>query len=368
VHVVLAGGGTAGHVEPALAVADALRRLAPGIGITALGTERGLETRLVPARGYPLELIPAVPLPRRVSGDLVTVPGRLGRAVAAAARVLDATGADVLIGFGGYVALPGYLAARRRRVPIVVHEANARPGLANRIGARLTTAVAVATPTAQLPHARYVGIPLRPVLAALDRAAGRAEAAASFGLDPQRPTLLVTGGSQGARRVNEAVVGAAGVLAAAGIQVLHVTGPAHAADVSAGLGTRPPGDPAYVVLPYVDRMELAYAAADLALCRAGALTCAEMAAVGLPAVYVPLAIGNGEQRLNALPVVSAGGGLLVGNEALDAAWIGAHLLPLFRDPARLREMSAAAGRFGRRNADVTVARMVLAAAGAPTPV
>ena len=386
-HVVLAGGGTAGHVEPALAVADALRALDAEVGLTVLGTERGLEGRLVPERGYPLALIPPVPLPRRITPALLAVPPRLAAAVRASAAVLDRTGADVVMGFGGYVALPAYLAARRRRLPIVVHEANAIPGLANRIGARLTCHVATGTPATRLPHARYVGIPMRPAIARLDRAAVRRIARSGFGLEPDLPTLLVFGGSQGARRVNDAAVGAAAALAAAGIQVLHATGAAHIDAVSAGLdarlsppptappSARPPaphstwrvsrtpagGDAPYVALPYLDRMDLAYAAADLALCRAGALTCAELAAVGLPAAYVPLAIGNGEQRRNAEPVVAAGGGLLVQDAQLDAAWVGERLVPLLEDRPRLAAMAAAASGVGRRDADVTLAAMALAA-------
>src|SRR5262249_48527354 len=134
--VVLAGGGTAGPIEPALAAAAARRRADPRIEIICLGTERGLETRLVPLRGYELALIPAVPLPRSLTPDLLSVPGRLNGAISAAADALDDAGADVVVGFGGYVATPAYLAARRRRIPIVVHEANSRPGLANKIGAR----------------------------------------------------------------------------------------------------------------------------------------------------------------------------------------------------------------------------------------
>ena len=138
--VVIAGGGTAGHIEPALALADALSRAVPDARITALGTERGLETTLVPERGYPLELIPPVPLPRRPSADLLRLPWRVGAAVRRVREVLDAFDADVVVGFGGYVALPAYLAARGR-VPIVVHEANARAGLANKVGARFAVPV-----------------------------------------------------------------------------------------------------------------------------------------------------------------------------------------------------------------------------------
>ncbi len=358
--VVLAGGGTAGHVEPALALADALRLVDPTLAVLALGTERGLETRLVPRRGYPLALIPAVPLPRRPSVTLLTVPGRLAGAVRATEAVLDSTRADVVVGFGGYVALPAYLAARRRGVPIVVHEANARPGLANRIGARLTPYVATGTPAARLPHATYVGIPLRSAVAGLHRDAVRPVARAALGLRLDLPTLLVTGGSQGARRLNDAAVGAASGLAAAGVQVLHVTGTGNFDEVAARLPAA--GAVPYVVVPYLERMEQGYAAADLALCRAGALTCAELAAIGLPAAYVPLPVGNGEQRLNAEPVVAAGGGLLVADAGMDGGWILRSLLPLLLDPARLAGMGQAAERLGRRDADVSLARIVRTAA------
>jgi UDP-N-acetylglucosamine--N-acetylmuramyl-(pentapeptide) pyrophosphoryl-undecaprenol N-acetylglucosamine transferase len=360
VHVVLAGGGTAGHVEPALALADALRRDDEHVGITALGTERGLEQRLVPERGYELALIPAVPLPRRPTPDLLRVPGRLNGAVQAVRAVLARTRADVLVGFGGYVAMPAYLAARADRVPIVVHEANARPGLANRAGARLTRHVATATPDIRLPHAEHVGIPLRRTISTLDRAARRQEARDRFGLDLDRPTLLVFGGSQGARRINEAVLGAAHALATAGVQVLHAAGGAQ--DVPPL--RLPPGAPPYRVLPYIDRMDLAYAAADLAVSRAGAMTCAELAAVGLPSVYVPFPIGNGEQRFNALPVVRAGGGLLIEDEALTADRVAAEIPPLVTDRDRLARMGAAAAAFGRRDADDRLVAMVHAAVAA----
>ena len=153
-HVVVAGGGSAGHIEPALAFADAPAPADPTAEVTALGTERGLETRLVPARGYELALIPAVPLPRRPGRELFAVPGRLRAAVGAAADVLREPRADVLVGFGGFVSGPAYLAARRLGVPIVVHEANARPGRANQLGARLTPYVATTFPGSRSAHAR----------------------------------------------------------------------------------------------------------------------------------------------------------------------------------------------------------------------
>ena len=355
-HVVVAGGGTAGHVEPALALADALCRLDPATEVTALGTGTGLEARLVPARGYALAEIPRVPLPRRPTVDLLRVPARVSGAVRQTAAHLDRVSADVVVGFGGYVALPAYLAARQRRTPCVVHEANARAGLANRVGARLTPWVAAAVPGSGLRGARVLGIPLRRQVATLDRASRRAEARTSFGLT-DGPVLLVTGGSQGAARVNAAVTGAAPALAAAGVQVLHVAGARHSEAVRAQVE----GLPGHHVIDYVDAMELAYAAADLVLCRAGAMTCAELAAVGLPAVYVPLPIGNGEQELNARPLVDAGGGVLVRDAELDADRVRTQVLPLLREPDRLAAMGRAAAGLGHPDADVALARLVLEA-------
>ncbi len=355
--ILLAGGGTAGHTSPLLATADALRRIEPDTEVTALGTPRGLEVRVVPEAGYPLELIPPVPLPRRPSADLLRVPGRLRGAVSAALEVVDRLRPDVIAGFGGYVSVPAYLAARRRHVPLVVHEGNALPGIANKLGARLTTHVATSFPGTPLRHAVYTGFPIRRMISTLDRSATRIAARQTFGLDVGRPTLLVTGGSQGARRLNQSVSAAHRALADAGIQVLHVVGPAGEASVE-----RREGDPPYVVVPYVDRMDLAYAAADLVVCRAGASTVSETAAVGLPAVFVPLPIGNGEQELNARPVVDAGGGLLVQDGAFTPEWVQATVPALLTDEGRLGAMSSAAAGLIPRDADEKLARMILAAA------
>ena len=357
VSVVLAGGGTGGHIEPMLALADALvrRTTAPGgtPRVTCLGTARGMETRLVPARGFDLRLIPPVPLPRKPTPDLLRVPGRVRRAVAETRALLAELEADVVVGFGGYVALPAYLAARRSGIPVVVHEQNPLPGLANRVGARLAAAVAVTTPGTPLRGAVHTGMPLRPAITGLDRAALRAEAREHFGLDADRPTLLVFGGSQGARSLNTAATGAAAELRAAGIQVLHARGPKNT-EVAV-----PAGEVPYVVVDYLERMDLAYAAADLALCRSGAVSVAELSAVGLPAAFVPLPIGNGEQRRNALPVVEAGGGLLVDDAELSPAWIGSTLVPVLTDPARLSELSRHAAAAGVPDADEELADLTL---------
>jgi UDP-N-acetylglucosamine--N-acetylmuramyl-(pentapeptide) pyrophosphoryl-undecaprenol N-acetylglucosamine transferase len=351
--VVIAGGGTAGHIEPALALADAVRRIRPDARIVALGTERGLEKSIIPARGYPLEMIPPVPMPRKPNVDLLKLPLKVRSAVKTTRAVLERVGADVVVGFGGYVALPAYLAARGR-MPIVVHDSNARVGLANKVGARFAERVAVAVPDSGLPKAEVVGIPLRESIVSLDRAALRAEARAHFGLHPDAPTLLVFGGSQGAQSINNAVSACARRFADAGIGVLHAHGPKKSLAVQ-----EVPGAPRYVGVPYLERMDLAYAAADAVLCRSGAMTVAEVSAVGLPAVFVPLPHGNGEQALNAKPVADAGGGIIVPDEQLSPDKVAEVVVPLLSDQRRLASMSAAARSTGHREAADVLARMVL---------
>ncbi len=351
--VLLAGGGSAGHVSPLLAVADALVRRLPAVRVSALGTAAGLEARLVPARGYHLAFVPKVAMPRRLDGAMLRLPGALRSAVAAAGAAIDEAGAEVVVGFGGYVSTPAYLAARRRSLPIVVHEQNARAGMANRLGARLTRYVATTFTSTNLPHGTVLGMPLRREISRLDRSGRRDEARAHFGLERGFPTVLVTGGSLGAQRLNTSFAARAGELSAAGIQVLHVTGEGKE------LTPDPPGTPVpYVVVPYVDRMDLAYAAADLVVCRSGASTVCELTAVGLPAVYVPLPIGNGEQRFNAADVVAAGGGLLLEDEALTPAWVERELVRLAGDGARLERMGRAAASVGQRDADERLTDLV----------
>jgi len=357
--VVLAGGGTGGHIYPLLAFADCLRRHQSDLRITCVGSAKGLESELIPAAGYDLRQVPAYQLPRSVSLDLAKTPTRMLRSMKAGREVLDDADADVVVGFGGYVAVPAYLAAWRRHTPIVIHELNVPPGVANRLGMRFTKHVAVGFPfqptvSPLLRDARVVGVPLRPAITTLDRSASRVGAREHFGLDPHRPTLFVFGASQGARSINLAMAGAAKALTTAGIQVLHV------------IGLRnepveiPPDLPApYVTVPYIADMELGYAAADLVLSRGGGMTLAEVTTVGLPAIYVPLPYGNGEQRRNALPVVQAGGGLLVDDADLTPEWIERMVIPLANDSPRLLEMGATAARFGRADGDEALRAFVL---------
>ena len=359
-------------------LADALRRRDPATEVTVLGTARGLETRLVPARGYALELVPAVPVPRRPSADLVSLPGRVRAPTRAAERVLETTGADVLVGFGGYAAAPAYLAARRRHVPFVVHEANARPGLANRLGARWTPYVAVAVAGTKLRARRSTsGCRCAPRSRRWTvRPAGpRPRSPSAWTRHCRRCWSSAARRGRGGSTVRSRVP--LDALLAAGVQVLHVVGPGNAGP------DRDDGEPAapdrdrYVRVGYCDRMDLAYAAADLVLCRAGMTTCAELAAVGLPAVYVPLPIGNGEQRLNAEPVVTAGGGLLVDDAACTPQWLRCHGAAAAarrrpagrdgsgrRDPGRARR-GRAAGRHGAARG--RAARVMSVSPGAGTP-
>lgn len=352
--VVLAGGGTAGHVSPLLALADELRRRDPNVRVTVLGTATGLETRLVPQRGYPLRTIPKVAFPRKPSAALLRLPQSLKAAVDAAGAILDEVDADVVVGFGGYVSTPAYLAARRRGLPIAIHEQNVRPGLANRLGARLTRFVATTFAATRLPGARHLGMPLRTEISGLDRPARRAEALEHFGLDADGgPVVLVTGGSSGAKRLNDTFAARVRELSDAGIQVLHVTGAGKTFEPAA-LGDGAP----YVVREYSDRMDLAFAAADLVVSRAGAGMVCELTAVGLPAVYVPLPIGNGEQRFNVAEVVAAGGGLVVDDAELLPAWVDRVLVPLVRDRERLDLMATAASQVGTRDGDRRLADLV----------
>lgn len=381
--VLLAGGGTAGHVNPLLATAAALRDPTtggdPATELLVLGTRQGLESRLVPEAGYELSYVPRVPLPRRPSLDLLRLPVRLRQAVDAAGRAIEAVGADVVVGFGGFVSTPAYLAARRAGVPVVIHEQNARPGLANRLGARWAAAVALTFASTPLKAATgtttVTGLPLRPAIGELVAQRGTEEGArvarltgaTALGLDPEATTLLITGGSLGAQHLNEVVAAALGDLPE-GLQVLHLTGKGKDEPVRAALSEavdagRAPGDLAgrYHVLDYLTAMEQAYACADGVMCRSGAGTVAELTALGLPALYVPLPIGNGEQRLNAADVVAAGGGRLVADGDLEPCDVAGFATELADDERRTATARAAAST-GVRDGAARLAALVRATA------
>jgi UDP-N-acetylglucosamine--N-acetylmuramyl-(pentapeptide) pyrophosphoryl-undecaprenol N-acetylglucosamine transferase len=289
--------------------------------------------------------------------------------------------------FGGYVSVPLALAARRTGTPLVVHEQNAVPGLANRLAARWARAVAVTVPASarRFRRAREVvvtGNPVRPGLRAARDAAGRAEALAAFGLDPGRRTLLVFGGSQGARRINAAVVASAPRWTEPGrVQILHASGrgehPAVQAAWDAALASVPAGDhrggtgagsgPLVRCVDFLDRMDLAYAAADVVLARAGASTLAELTALGLPSVLVPYPFATDDhQSANARALAEAGGALMIPDAELDADRLVAACELLLADEQRRAAMAANALACGRPDAAEALAGLVLRVAGGPS--
>ncbi|MCP2379736.1 UDP-N-acetylglucosamine--N-acetylmuramyl-(pentapeptide) pyrophosphoryl-undecaprenol N-acetylglucosamine transferase [Cutibacterium modestum 30N] len=363
VNVVLAGGGTAGHTSPLIATAMGLKE--HGATVSCVGTPKGLEGRVIPEAGLELDMIPPVPLPRTVNADLFKVPARLTGAVRKAGEVLKRRQADVVVGFGGYVSLPAYLAAKRAKIPVVIHEQNAVPGLANKIAARFAVFVGTAFPDTPLPKAQFVGMPLRAQITDLadareeTRAERRARARADLGLDAYRPTLLVSGGSQGAVAINEAVIVARERLLADGVQILHVLGPKNiqgataVTDESTGASWLPVG--------YVDDMASAYAAADLMMARSGAGTVVETASVGLPTIYVPLPHGNGEQARNATLAVDAGAGVVVANADLDAERLLAETSRIHDTDALARMSAAGRGLMPAHAAEEMAVRVILAA-------
>ncbi|KFI45601.1 UDP-N-acetylglucosamine--N-acetylmuramyl-(pentapeptide) pyrophosphoryl-undecaprenol N-acetylglucosamine transferase [Bifidobacterium bohemicum] len=383
-HIVLAGGGTAGHVNPLLSVADAITSLDDGAQVTAIGTEVGLEHQLVPQAGFQLDTIEKVPFPRRINAGLFRFPGAWRREERRVRDILRNRHADVVVGFGGYASAPVYTVAHRMGIPIVIHEQNARAGMANKLGARWASYVGTAFEGTGLcvpksGSVERVGLPLRKTIADLcgrraeDPTGTKVASARRLGVDPSRPLVVVTGGSLGALSLNKAVSEACVDLLGVA-QVIHLTGRGKAGQVCqrvkqlAGddslndLDPNHAGQGDYHVAEYLERIDLAFAAADLVICRAGAGSVCELAAIGLPAVYVPLPIGNGEQRFNAEPVVNAGGGLMVADSDFTPDWVRARVPGLLTDSSALQGMGARAYSYGIRDAADTMARAVLALA------
>jgi len=355
VRVVIMAGGTGGHVFPALAVAQALG--ARGAAVAWLGTERGLEARLVPAAGLPLHTLPVAGLRGRGVGAWLAAPFRIARAVAAAARLLRSLSPDVVLGMGGYAAGPGGVAAWLLRRPLVIHEQNAIPGLTNRLLAPLARRVLAAFPGAfpEGPKVTVTGNPVRAEIAALPAPAARWAGRTG----PTR--LLVLGGSQGARALNEALPAALARLpAAARPAVRHQAGPAHAEAVRAAYARV---GVAAEVLPFIEDMAAAYAWADLVVARAGALTVAELAAAGVGALLVPYPHAvDDHQRANARWLERAGAAEIV-TEPLEPAALAARLAALLAGREALLRRAEAARRAALPDAAERVAAVCLEVAG-----
>lgn len=328
--IVFAGGGTAGHIEPALAVARLWLKNHPNDEILFIGTASGLENQLVPSAGFKLGHIPKVVIPRKLSPKLVKAPFTLVSSYFASRKLLK--GSDLLIGFGGYVSAPAYLAAKSLRIPFVVHEANAKPGFANRLGALLTPycAVAQSVTGGALQKALITGIPLRDDVAqALNKSsdnwsAARIRAKSDLGFSPTEPLILAFFGSQGSVALNKVIAESLPSLLSNGSQLLHAVGK---------LNSLPAMQERYKSTAYIEDMATAYLAADLIISRSGAISCSEINALGKYALFIPLPIGNGEQRFNAGSLVSQARAEIQEQSRFTSTWLNSNISRLLAHSA-----------------------------------
>jgi UDP-N-acetylglucosamine--N-acetylmuramyl-(pentapeptide) pyrophosphoryl-undecaprenol N-acetylglucosamine transferase len=341
--VVIAAGGTGGHIYPGLALAEAVAAARPDARVSFVGTPRGMERTLVGDAGHELHLVDMVPFVGQ-GRDKLTVPFKLARATVQAARLLRRLKADVVVGMGGYVTVPVILAARLLRRPALVWEPGVKPGEANRLAARFSGHVATAFPAANASFrgdVRTIGMPLGGAIAWFDRDALRPEARAAFELTEGTSMVLVSGGSQGARTLNRLAVALAERWADRDdVRIVLKTGAKEHDAVTDDLRGRP-GEHLVQVVRFLDRMDHAYAAADMMISRSGAGTVAELAAVGLPAVLVPLPHAeHTDQAENARHLVDAGGALLVTDDQATADVVGPLLEARLGDAAALEAMRA----------------------------
>lgn len=365
--VVIGTGGTAGHIFPALATAERLRD-GYGAEIVFVGTGTGQEARLVPAAGFELRQIEAMPFHRGLSLRAVGAPFAALRGASRARAFIR--GADAVLGMGGYVSVPVSIAANREKVPLVVHEQNAVLGLANRLASRWARVIGLSFREAgrQLPRrarAVTVGNPVRAaIVAAVERTSElRAEARAQLGLAEGRSTILIFGGSQGAVRLNRAAIELADLLRDRDdLQLLIVTGPRNLAELEKHVPTS--GALRVRAVPFLDRIELAYSVADLAVARAGATTIAELTACGVPAILVPYPYATANhQEANARAVERVGGATVLLEEQTNGATLARAIDELTRWPDRLPTMARASRAFGRPDAAEALAGLIVSAAG-----
>ena len=360
--VVIAAGGTGGHIYPGLAVAGAIRDLAPDASITFVGTPRGLEGRLIPEAGWPLRLVDMTPF---VGWRRATLPLALVRSAFQSRRILRETKADVAVGMGGYASIPLIVGARLARVPSMIHESGAIPGRANLVAARVTGNVALAWDTAasQFPASvepRVVGMPLNPEIAGFDRDAVRPEARDAIGVPAGVRLIVVSGGSQGAASLNRLAVGLAERWKDRDdVRILLKPGRTHIDAVQADLD-RTGGSKVCDAVAYFDRMDHAYAAADVAIMRAGAGTVAELAVCGVPSILVPYPFASDDhQTVNAAVLVDGGGAIMVRDAEATPDTVAPLIERLLGDPDELARMSAAARVVGRPRAADEMAAWVL---------
>lgn len=362
VWAVIAGGGTGGHVVPAVAIGTALvARGHERSAIRFVGSKRGIESRLVPAAGFELVLLPGRGIARKLTlanvGAVLGLVAAFVRAVALIGRLRPA----VTVAVGGYASAPAALASVVWRVPLVVAEQNAVPGLANRIAGRFAAASAVSFEGTPLPKAVVTGNPVRPEMVSADTTpAGRAAARQALGLPVDAVVVAVAGGSLGARRINDATVELASKWSGrSGVCIYHVVGRRDFEQISARRPEPAPGGLDYRQVDFEDRMPLLLAAADVTVQRAGASTVAELAVVGLPSILVPLPGAPGDhQTLNARRLADAGAAILVPDHELDSDRLASELDPLVASPERRAGMAEAARALGRPGAADDVAALV----------
>ncbi|MEX2324669.1 MAG: undecaprenyldiphospho-muramoylpentapeptide beta-N-acetylglucosaminyltransferase [Nitriliruptoraceae bacterium] len=365
-NVIFAAGGTAGHVFPAIAVAKALQRLDPELEPVFVGSPNRLEATLVPDAGFRFHAINPVSVPRRLSPRLLTLPFATRTAIKRSIAIAREERTVGVVTFGGYVSFPVARAAWKHQLPLVIHEQNAVPGLANRIASRWADKVAVTVPSCSLRFSRpercaVTGNPVRDEILTLNRDARRQQARERFGLRPDRATLLVFGGSQGARSINRAILAANHLWGDAELQILHATGRTtfeSTATMWARTREKHRGPHASVV-DFIDSMGDAYAAADIVICRAGATSIAELTALGIPSLLIPYPHATGDhQTENARAVERAGGTIVIEDRNLDGRTLVRAVKPLLNDLAALNAIGRAAHAYGRRDAADNVARLV----------
>jgi UDP-N-acetylglucosamine--N-acetylmuramyl-(pentapeptide) pyrophosphoryl-undecaprenol N-acetylglucosamine transferase len=329
--LVFAGGGTAGHIQPALAVAREWKKLHPLDECVFIGTSKGLETTLIPEAGFELRIIPKVAIARRPSLSWLKIPFALLASISSCRKILS--GSELLIGFGGYVSAPAYLAARSLGIPIVIHEANAKPGWANKVGAIFTPylAVAHAVEKGKFSSALLAGLPLRSDVASAfedakkDWEVARSQAKKRLGVASKVPFIFVMGGSQGSVAINKVIEESVRVFQENGYYVLHSVG---------RLNQLPESADGYKAVSYVDQMADVYLAADLIIGRSGAVTCSEFRTLGRYALFVPLPIGNGEQLVNASSLVSAGRARVIDQKQFNSKFVRENIANLITESSQ----------------------------------
>ncbi len=355
--IVIAGGGTGGHVIPALAIAQQLKKQFAA-EVLFIGTARGIETRLVPQAGFPLELIKVGGLKNVSLMTRAKTMFDLPRALWASGRMLSDFNPDVVIGVGGYASGPAMLGAIRRRIPTLAFEPNVVPGFANRLIARWVSAAAVhfEETCEYFPNCKVTGVPVRDAFFRISAKAGGP------------PTLLVFGGSQGARAINQAMIESLPGLRerVPGLHIIHQTGQRDYDHVLAAyerLGMTKTGgapvSPSGEVHKFIDEMPGTFARADLLVCRSGASTVAEITAAGKPAIFVPFPrAADDHQNVNARALERAGAAVVVEESNLGAAYLVDTIAALLGDTYHLRDMSAAAKSLAHSKAVEEIAEIV----------